>query len=103
MIKEVLIYRPWWVIREEPFDWQLKAHKDEEDVDSHGQLKMHEISVSYAALSRMKFELEGRLKHLANIQYTSEEECKKTPLAVGYLRDNGWASMMALYGYARRR
>ena len=91
------------MIREEPFEWQFKMRQEEENLDSHGQLKMRDITVSYAALSRMKFELEGRLKHLAGIQYTSEEECKKTPLAVGYLRDNGWASMMALYGYARRK
>jgi hypothetical protein len=97
------IFRPWWVVKEEPFDWQTKLQTEEEHLDSHGQLKMHEISVTYAALSRMKFELEQRLKHLAGIQYAPEEECRKTPLAVGYLRDNGWASMMALYGYARRR
>jgi hypothetical protein len=88
------------VIKEEPFSWQSNADKS---LDAHGQLKMSEMEVMYGALSRIKYELEGRMKHLAGVQFPAQDDCKKTPLGVGYLVDNGWASMLALYGYARKR
>ena len=54
-------------------------------------------------MSRMRYELEGRLRFLAALQYPPQNVCSSTPLAIGRLLDNGWASMMALYGYARRK
>ena len=97
--------RPWWVIKEEPYAWQsgLVLHDEKPHLDTHGQLKSHNLEVTYATLSRIKHELECRMKHLAGVQFPPEEVCRSVPLAVGRLIDNGWASMMALYGYARRR
>ena len=51
----------------------------------------------------MRYELEGRLRHLAALQYPPKAVCETVPMAIGRLLDNGWASMMALYGYARRK
>ena len=101
-----IMTRPWWIIKEEPYAWQDGlALTDESDVhlDSHGALKPHNVFVTYATLSRIKHELEGRLRLIAGIQYPNQEVCRTVPLAMGRLLDNGWASMMALYGYARKK
>ena len=82
--------RPWWIIKEESFPWQ-----DEKLAN------LSLINVSHASLIRFSSALEGYLRRTAKIQFPPEKVCNITLLNVGRLIDNGWASMMALYGYAR--
>ena len=91
MMDELLIPRPWWRIREEPFSWQY---------DNELQIP-RALSI---VLSRLPQVWEGHLKWLTSIQFPSSETCSRSSLLVGRMNcvHPGWGFVLRSYAEVHR-